>query len=270
MLTKPTIVNALEEIPMPKEAIQLQVSSDAAPNDPVTIAARKADTKRLALHDELTQEEKALFILIAYSQDSIPKLFSEIERLMASGNVNINAKDANGKTVLHHAALKEHFDLGNDIIYVLLDKFKADPNLTDNEEKTPLYCAAFEAINRDTRKIGSIDAVETLIKHDTRIDELTKQQAGYYVKKPVTLENHNKNYPDITDPSNIADFVQKLDVTTITQDIKSGVGLPFFPKYQEPEAYIESFILSQARKQGEKLLTEASISKGNQPAVPAL
>lgn len=51
-------------------------------------------------------------------------------------NVDVNWRDGNGKTALHHAAMEGHADF----ITILLDR-DADPQICDNEGMPPLFCA---------------------------------------------------------------------------------------------------------------------------------
>ena len=73
----------------------------------------------------------------------------DIEKLLFSGQ-NINQKDEDGNTLLILAINYAN----NDCVELLL-KFDLDPNITNNENHSPLLCAV---------KKGNIRIIETLLQ----------------------------------------------------------------------------------------------------------
>lgn len=75
----------------------------------------------------------------------------DIEKLLFSGE-NINQKDEDGNTLLIFAINYAN----NDCVELLL-KFDIDPNITNNENLSPLLCAV---------KKGNIIIIETLLQYN--------------------------------------------------------------------------------------------------------
>lgn len=82
------------------------------------------------MSDRASSYEESLMILTKLGNYDI--FANEFERLKFFGFININHRDTNGNTILHHASMN-----GNDRIVELLLDNGADESIKNNEGKTP-------------------------------------------------------------------------------------------------------------------------------------
>ncbi len=98
-----------------------------------------------------------------------------VKKLLDDG-INIDAKDNNGWTSLHFASQNNHFKTID-----LLLKYKADPNIYDEQGNGPLWIAAMHAK-------GKCDGVISLLKSHANPDHKNK-----HGRSPVYIANSFKN-----------------------------------------------------------------------------
>merc|ERR1712002_1450608 len=92
-----------------------------------------------------------------------------------------NIKDNQGKTVLHHACLKQFLN----IVEYLLES-GADPTYSDFEGNTALHCAVTTPNNDEI--------INYLISHEAPINAINKQ---YFSPLSLSVDNGKNNYVKI-------------------------------------------------------------------------
>lgn len=113
------------------------------------------------------EHEKAQLLASKIDQLNIAAALGDIKTVntvLREYNLDVNARDHSGKTVLHSAARTGKIS----VINLLINDFKADIEAHDNMGYTPLHDAA---------TVNNTDAIRALIDHNAQID--TRNLSGH-------------------------------------------------------------------------------------------
>jgi ankyrin repeat protein len=123
----------------------------------------------------------------------------EIVRILLDHKADVNARDAYGRAVLHHALNSSRSLHELDVVRILLEH-GADPNARDNKGSTPLH-------NSLSREALSLEVIRLLLKYGANIDAENNEgktalhiasAKGYHEIVELLLENGAKPMEDWT------------------------------------------------------------------------
>ncbi len=149
-------------------------------------------------------------------------------RILLENGTDVNGKDENGRTPLHHAVIHSQDIKEKNIkktdIFDLLFEFKADPNIKDDEGQTPLHYVC-----RDFCQYSKIfpEYIELLLNNnaDPNIADKKDRTCLYYLmSRPLTKDHVN-----------IAKILLNKEV-----DLYNGFNSNYSPFYIFLQSYIDN------------------------------